>query len=166
MWYGQCLQNESKSHVIGLSHCFFSSSWNCCLAKTPDRFHNLGTIYRAPVVFSFSAQLHRLKPRPGVCIHAYSYPQGEDRNFWAWFATMALLIRSDWWNNMKHVFTIYPYVAKFGLPCFFLSKVSLFCKTEKQPCIRYQIFWSTHVDLKGFDIHMFACKLRHKSLTI
>ena len=70
MWYGKWnLQNESKSHTIGPSRCFFNSSCNCCLAKTPDRFHNLGTIHRAPVVFSFSAWLHRLKPRSGVRIH-------------------------------------------------------------------------------------------------
>ena len=145
MWYGQCLQNESKSHIIGLSYCFFSSSWNCCLAKTPDRFHNLGTIYRAPVVFSFSAQLHRLKPRPGVCIHAYSYPQGEDRNFWAWFATMALLIRSDWWNNMKHVFAIYSYhvvplLQSLNSPASFFPKCLCFVRQRSSPASETKSF--------------------------
>ena len=108
--------NESKSHTIGPSHCFFGSSGNCCLTKLPERFHNLGTIYHAPVVFSFSAQLHRLKPRSGgVRIHTYSDPQGEDRNFWAWFATMALLMQSDWWNKRPRGLNGHPIIKDSSL---------------------------------------------------
>ena len=63
------------------------------------------------------------------------------------------------------VFTIPSYYSVWTPLLFSFQSVSVLKDIEAALHQRLNL-WSTQVDLKGFDLHMFACKLSHKSITI